>query len=157
MYNAEIESEDVDNPHILQLQDASNDFVSSIAESTFDGIWFHLHFPTPQYKRFKRSLERMLQMPKIYLDQSRQRIRKAVEQGEQFHGQCFVEQMMIEKKFSEEEIPMLSSFLVGGALDTVSCKEEPHFIQVICNVDLCITFYACLLAVYTVVQDFMLT
>ena len=82
----------------------------------------------------------MLQMPKIYLDQSRQKIRKAVEQGEQFHGQCFVEQMMIEKKLSEEEIPMISSLLVGGALDTVSCKEEPHFIQVICNVDLYLTF-----------------
>lgn len=112
-----------DNSHILRLQNAVKEFILNSVKATTVGLWLHLHFPTVQYKKFKQSLDDLMEIPKVYFDQSHERIQKAVEKGERYHGQCFLEQLLIEKKLTEKEIILVSSLLFGGALDTVSAKR----------------------------------
>ena len=112
-----------DNSHFYQLQAAAKEFINSILKAASSGVWLDLHFPTPHFRRFKRSMDDLMEIPKVYLDQSQQRIKKAVEKGEWYQGQCFLEQLLIEKKLTEKEIILISSLLVGIALDTVSFKS----------------------------------
>ena len=111
-----------DNSHFFRIQAAGKELINSLVRAGSSGVWLDLYFPTPQFRRFKRSLDDLMELPKVYFDQSQERIKKAVEKGERYHGQCFLEQLLIEKKLTEKEIILISSLLIGGALDTVSFK-----------------------------------
>ena len=123
VFDVDLEVGRSDNSHILQLQAAVQEYILHSTKATTVGLQMHLHFPTTQFRKFKHSLDDLMEIPKVYFDQSSARIRKAVEKGERYHGQCFLEQLLIDKKLTEKEVVLVSSLLFGGALDSVSFKK----------------------------------
>ena len=113
-----------DNSRIIQLQAAMKVFFTQLFECTTGGVKLHLYFPTARFRKFKRSMDDLMKIPKVYLDQSYKRIKQAVEKGDQYHGQCFLEQLLIERKLPEKEVLSRSTLLFGAALDTVSFRRH---------------------------------
>lgn len=76
--------------------------------------------PTPLYYRATKAILAFYNIGKKYLDSNMEKIQKCVEKGEKVKGQSLIEQWMLEKQMTEDEMIISAVGMFGAGVDTVN-------------------------------------
>ena len=79
-------------------------------------------FPTPSYKRFNKSLDRLNEIGDMYASKYLSDIKASAAVSKKAHGMSLLQQWLIEGKMSESEAVANAVGMFGSGLDTVSCN-----------------------------------
>lgn len=102
-------------------------FISCIADFT-RALPIYRLLPTPLYYRATKAILTFYNVGKKYLDSNMEKIQKCVEKGESVKGQSLIEQWMLEKRMSEDEMIISAVGMFGAGVDTVNkCYWTPGF------------------------------
>ena len=91
------------DPDAREFQQAMLSFTSCVADF-IRAIPIYRLVPTPLYYRATKAVQTVQNIGKKYLDSNMEKIQRCVEKGELVKGQSLIEQWMLEKKMSEDEI-----------------------------------------------------
>ena len=108
-----------DDPEAREFQQAVSSFISCIADFT-RALPIYRLVPTPLYYRATKAVQIFYNIGKKYLDSNMEKIQRCVEKGERVKGQSLIEQWMLEKRMSEDEIIVSAVGMFGAGVDTVS-------------------------------------
>ena len=76
-----------------------------------------------------KAVQTVLNIGKKYLDSNMEKVQRCVEKGEKVKGQSLIEQWMLEKKMSEDEIISSTVGMFAAGVDTVSGYRTPAPVQ----------------------------
>ena len=116
------------DPDAREFQQAISHFISCIADF-IRALPIYRLVPTPLYYRATKAVQTVQNIGKKYLDSNKEKIQRCVEKGETVKGQSLIEQWMLEKKMSEDEIISTAVGLFSGGVDTVSGYRTPAPVQ----------------------------
>ena len=112
------------DPDAREFQQAMLSFTSCVADF-IRAVPIYKLVPTPLYYRAAKAIQTVQNIGKKYLDSNKEKIQRCVEKGEKVKGQSLIEQWMLEKKMSEDEIISTAVGLFSGGVDTVSGYRTP--------------------------------
>ena len=110
------------DPEAREFQQAVSSFISCIADFT-RALPIYRLVPTPLYYRATKAVQIFYNIGKKYLDSNMEKIQRCVEKGERVKGQSLIEQWMLEKRMSEDEIIISAVGMFGAGVDTVSLQD----------------------------------
>ena len=102
-----------------EFQEAIKSFIKSVADFQ-QALPIYRLIPTPLYYRSSNAFRTVYNIGKKYLDSNMEKIQRCVEKGEKVKGQSLIEQWMLEKKMSEDQIIMSAVSMFAGGVDSVS-------------------------------------
>ena len=112
------------DPDAREFQQAMLSFTSCVADF-IRALPIYRLVPTPLYYRATKAVQTVQNIGKKYLDSNMEKIQRCVEKGELVKGQSLIEQWMLEKKMSEDEIISTAVGLFSAGVDTVSGYRTP--------------------------------
>ena len=116
------------DPDAREFQQAMLSFTSCVADF-IRAVPIYKLVPTPLYYRAAKAIQTVQNIGKKYLDSNKEKIQRCVEKGEKVKGQSLIEQWMLEKKMSEDEIISSTVGMFAAGVDTVSGYRTPAPVQ----------------------------
>ena len=127
VFGADLDLGEKADPEAREFQEAIVRFISCVADFN-QALPIYRLIPTPLYYRSSNAVRTVYNIGKKYLDSNMEKIQRCVEKGEKVKGQSLIEQWMLEKKMSEDQMIMSAVSMFAAGVDTVSLADTCSYV-----------------------------